>query len=525
MASTQKVIKCGFSVVMAVLLLCTMMSSSVLAEDLTASTAQNDLLEAASPVTCNNTGVFENETMTVWGLCDHATIEHYLTLFDDDETVQKIEILKNGEVQTSGYLENDMVVRMHQNEDDYLDYTVVGMDTAIQSVNTETVQSTKTNSRSVTNPYGFILPLDGMNLIDIDDGGHITSPFGLRDGKMHNGIDIAWKYDMTDVPIKAVLGGTASVLSQGVDKGYGHYVVVNHGTVGGVQLKTLYAHMSSHAISDGAIVTQGTVLGYVGNTGNSSGDHLHFEVIINGTEVDPIPYLTGAGNAAPSGNPVGNLESVVAKPASVRIQGWAYDPDRPATSIYIHVYIGGPAGSAGAIGYDVGATNLTDADINTEYDITGAHGFDKTISTTKRGTQDVYVYAINVDIGEHTLLGHSTVTIPTGNPIASYDGAVGGKGTVRVYGWAFDYDKPSTSIYIHMYIGGPAGSANAVGYDIGATNITRSDVNSIYGITGKHGFDKTISTNVKGTVRVYLYAINVGNGTNKSMGSFEVTIT
>ena len=70
--------------------------------------------------------------------------------------------------------------------------------------------------------------------------------------------------------------------------GYGNYIMINHG--GG--RVTLYAHMSAFAVSNGATVTQGQVIGYVGSTGNSTGPHLHFETRINGATTDPKSYFS-----------------------------------------------------------------------------------------------------------------------------------------------------------------------------------------------------------------------------------------
>ena len=223
-------------------------------------------------------------------------------------------------------------------------------------------------------------------------------------------------------------------------------------------------------------------------------------------------------------SPIGNYESATAGAASVKVIGWAFDHDMPSTAISIHVYIGGPAGSGNATGYNMGATNVMRPDVNRVYGITGTHGFEYTISTSKRGVQPVYVYAINVGAGSTKLIGQKNVNIPTGDPIGCYDGAVGGSGTVRVYGWAFDYDAPSTAIPIHVYIGGPTGSPNGIGYNIGVTSQLRNDVNSVYGITGNHGFDNTITTTKRGTQPVYIYAINAGDGETTLLGQKTVTI-
>jgi murein DD-endopeptidase MepM/ murein hydrolase activator NlpD len=112
--------------------------------------------------------------------------------------------------------------------------------------------------------------------------GPVTSPFGYRWGRLHAGIDIGVPYG---TPIHAAASGT--VVLAGWTGGYGNYTCIDHG--GG--LATCYAHQSSYAVSGGAAVSQGQVIGYVGNTGHSFGAHLHFEVRINGNPVDPLGYL------------------------------------------------------------------------------------------------------------------------------------------------------------------------------------------------------------------------------------------
>jgi murein DD-endopeptidase MepM/ murein hydrolase activator NlpD len=112
--------------------------------------------------------------------------------------------------------------------------------------------------------------------------GQITSGFGPRWGRMHEGLDIA---GASGTPIAAAAGGT--VIVAGPQGGYGNLVVVDHG--GG--LSTAYAHLSSIAVSSGQSVGQGTVVGGMGTTGSSTGVHLHFEVRVNGGAVDPLGYL------------------------------------------------------------------------------------------------------------------------------------------------------------------------------------------------------------------------------------------
>jgi murein DD-endopeptidase MepM/ murein hydrolase activator NlpD len=119
---------------------------------------------------------------------------------------------------------------------------------------------------------GFIWPVNGA----------VVSPFGMRWGRLHAGVDIAVP---AGTPIRAAASGT--VVLAAYTGGYGNYTCIEHG--GGVS--TCYAHQSSFAASSGQSVGQGQVIGSVGCTGSCFGDHLHFEVRVNGSPVDPMGYL------------------------------------------------------------------------------------------------------------------------------------------------------------------------------------------------------------------------------------------
>ena len=114
--------------------------------------------------------------------------------------------------------------------------------------------------------------------------GPIASGFGLRDGRMHEGIDID---GTSGTPVVAAGGGTVIRADYYAD--YGNTVIVDHGD----GMATLYAHLSGFAVRAGDVLEQGDVLGLVGCTGSCTGDHLHFEVRINATPVDPLLYLPG----------------------------------------------------------------------------------------------------------------------------------------------------------------------------------------------------------------------------------------
>jgi murein DD-endopeptidase MepM/ murein hydrolase activator NlpD len=112
--------------------------------------------------------------------------------------------------------------------------------------------------------------------------GPITSPFGMRWGTLHPGIDIGVP---TGTPIHAA--GSGTVVWCGWMSGYGNLVMIDHHD----GLATLYGHQSRVAVACGQNVTSGDVIGYSGCTGFCTGPHVHFEVRVNGTPVDPLGYL------------------------------------------------------------------------------------------------------------------------------------------------------------------------------------------------------------------------------------------
>jgi murein DD-endopeptidase MepM/ murein hydrolase activator NlpD len=112
--------------------------------------------------------------------------------------------------------------------------------------------------------------------------GRITSGFGWRGGSFHYGIDIA---ALSGTPIYAAESGR--VIYAGYRGSYGLLIELQHNE----QWSTRYAHASKLAVGQGQQVHRGDVLAYVGSTGNSTGPHLHFEIICNGERIDPLHYL------------------------------------------------------------------------------------------------------------------------------------------------------------------------------------------------------------------------------------------
>ena len=116
--------------------------------------------------------------------------------------------------------------------------------------------------------------------------GRLTSGFGRRWGRLHAGIDLAAG---TGSPIRAAAAG--KVTSAGRENGYGYVVRVRHADGS----ETVYAHNSRLLVSAGSTVAAGEQIAKEGNSGRSTGPHLHFEVRVNGSPINPITWLRGKG--------------------------------------------------------------------------------------------------------------------------------------------------------------------------------------------------------------------------------------
>ncbi len=119
----------------------------------------------------------------------------------------------------------------------------------------------------------FLMPTNGT----------LTSKFGSRWGRNHQGIDVAAK---TGTPIYAADNGVVTE-AKNKNNGYGNFISIDHGN----GYVTYYAHCSELLVSDGDVVAKGDLIGRVGNTGRSTGPHLHFEIRENGTAKDPLSLV------------------------------------------------------------------------------------------------------------------------------------------------------------------------------------------------------------------------------------------
>lgn len=114
-----------------------------------------------------------------------------------------------------------------------------------------------------------------------------TSPFGMRGGRPHNGIDMA---GAVGTPIYATADGV--VTFAGTQSGYGNLIVIQHE----FGIKTKYAHLSKIHVTKGERVSRGALIGDMGNTGRSSGSHLHYEIHSGGAPVNPMTYIKAGRN-------------------------------------------------------------------------------------------------------------------------------------------------------------------------------------------------------------------------------------
>lgn len=128
----------------------------------------------------------------------------------------------------------------------------------------------------------FTWPLPGYG------SGAITSPYGYRihpitgKRKLHAGVDLG-----APKGTQIVAAASGTVVKSYMSSSYGNYTVISHGN----GIMTAYAHQSKRLVSEGDTVSAGQVIGTVGSTGNSTGNHLHFEVYVNGSTVNPMKYF------------------------------------------------------------------------------------------------------------------------------------------------------------------------------------------------------------------------------------------
>lgn len=156
-------------------------------------------------------------------------------------------------------------------------------------INGKKINTEKISEKVVVKPIDTVIhtgmknPIpSGIAFLSKPSRGSISSNFGARWGEVHHGIDIA---SNVGDPIGAALDGVVKETSY--NSVYGNMIVVNHG--GGIE--TIYGHCSKVLVKPGQKIKRGDVIGKVGTTGRSTGPHLHFELRVNGTAINPNKYI------------------------------------------------------------------------------------------------------------------------------------------------------------------------------------------------------------------------------------------
>ena len=201
-----------------------------------------------------------------------ATVSVIAARTDEARTARDRLIADRDRLASTRVLKESALSGMRESREEYL--REVNALAAQSAALAAQIRDAQAGSESTAGPStaGLVWPVNGP----------VSSGFGTRWGRMHEGIDIAVA---AGTPIHAAAGGT--VIYASWMSGYGNLTVIDHG--GG--LATAYAHASAILVALGQHVSQGQTIALVGSTGHSTGPHLHFEVRVNGVAVDPLGYL------------------------------------------------------------------------------------------------------------------------------------------------------------------------------------------------------------------------------------------
>jgi len=294
----------------------------------------SDLHNESTACTHNVNWNFDDTAMTLSGVISIMPVFLLKDLLDDDG-YHSAEVLQDGfPADQWSELEEGMIVQIFHNKELYGEYRVVDVVQAPEPLTTQTTlsaQGAPMRAMSNADTYGFTMPIDYMQVprdvssgfgsrylyvgenkgdrIKLSDSNYPYVGTGNGDYiyDFHKGIDIGkntLNSHMTQEEkanqswnIRAVQGGQVVTASTGYNFGRGNYVVMRHDFP--QTIYTYYQHMANVDVAQGDWIDRGHPLGKIGNTGNSYGDHLHFEIHLdeNDTEEswkDPVPYLTGA---------------------------------------------------------------------------------------------------------------------------------------------------------------------------------------------------------------------------------------
>lgn len=229
-------------------------------------------------VTSNDEEIFDKVASTgipyykYYAILDNNEEKYYVQTYEEAESILASLKEKNS-------LNKDNISYLLKYETELKEFT--GTETAVANLYQKT-PTVKQNTKIVTTKkVDYTNTTIGIALME-PISGTITSRFGSRSRGIHTGLDIATS---TGTPIKAAASGV--VTYSGYKGSYGYMVVIAHAN----SVQTYYAHCSRLYVSAGDEVNQGDVIAAVGNTGNSTGPHLHLEVRVNGVAKNPQNYV------------------------------------------------------------------------------------------------------------------------------------------------------------------------------------------------------------------------------------------
>ena len=256
----------------------------------------------------------------------------------------------------------------------------------------------------------------------------------------------------------------------------------------------------------GAAHGKGDAHGYAVTVPAAAGTHQVCVYAIDSTG-GPSPQIGCRSVAVVNQAPIGSVDGATSPaPGSIRVTGWALDPDTTA-SIRVHVYVDGKF-----VRQVVASTTRTD--VAAAHGKGAAHGYDVTVPAAD-GQHQVCVYALDATGGANPQIGCRAVSVNNKAPIGSVDDASSVQGQLRVRGWALDPDT-TASIRTDVYVDGTFVRA------VVASN-ARPDVATAYGKGAAHGFDVTVPAR-PGAREVCVYAIDPAGGTHPRIGCRTVTV-
>jgi hypothetical protein len=210
--------------------------------------------------------------------------------------------------------------------------------------------------------------------------------------------------------------------------------------------------------------------------------------------------------------PIGSLDEVrvekTSAAASLKVRGWTMERDNSATSIPVHIYVTDPSGRTTGTAF---TANKPRADVNAAYGVSGSHGYEVTLQAPSAGFHTVCAYGIGVSpySSENPLLGCTSINTGVAETPKGYLDAARIDSTnsgvfLEARGWTVDRDMAPASTTVHTYITYPDGSRKGFAYP---TGLSRTDVNSVLGISGRHGYTTRTPITQRGSYEVCTYGI------------------